>query len=186
MPRFPVIAGISVILGLAAVALWIDHSATPAPQLSVASIQGAAVSAGPLYSAKFSDLQGRVQTLGQWDRKLLILNFWATWCGPCKEEMPILAKLQSRYGEQNLQIVGIAADSLVNVTNFATSMNINYPVFVDERGAIEFSKRLGNRLGLLPHTVVLSPGGSIIYNKLGTVTELELAEIIRKNTKNMR
>ena len=185
MPRFPVIAGISVILVLTALALWLDRSATPAPQLSAASIQGVAVSVGPFYSAKFSDLQGRVQTLGQWERKLLVLNFWATWCGPCKEEMPVLSKLQTLYGKQNLQIVGIAADSLLNVSNFSKSMNINYPIFVDETGAIEFSKRLGNRLGLLPHTVVLSPGGSIIYNKFGPFTELELGDIIGKNTKNI-
>lgn len=140
------------------------------------------MSSGATYSAKFNDLQGRAQSLGQWDRKLLVLNFWATWCGPCKEEIPILKNLQAKFGDRGLQLVGIAADSSVNVANFAQNANFNYPVLVDESGAIEFSRRLGNRLGLLPHTVVLRPGGEVIYNKLGAISESELANIIVKNT----
>ena len=189
MPKLSLIIGACVLLGLAAIALWLDRSTSaiaPIPTQSATAIHEVAASTGAVYSAKFIDLHGNEQTLGQWDRKVLVVNFWATWCGPCKEEMPILAKLQAKFGEQNLQIVGIAADSRANVANFAKNVQINYPVFIDEGGAIEFSKRLGNRLGLLPHTVVFSPGGTIIFNKLGAITEVELGEILGQNTSIVR
>ena len=80
-----------------------------------------------------------------------------------------------------MQFIGIAADSAANVANFDKNFAINYPLLIDEAGAIAFSKRLGNRLGLLPHTVVLLPGGEVIYNKLGAITEQELSNIIVNN-----
>ena len=189
MPRRRLIATVCILTAFAAIALWFDHANTDTVRPSGKSptaLHEVAVSSGAMYSAKFIDLQGKRQTLGQWDRKLLIVNFWATWCGPCKEEMPILVKLQTKFGESGVQFVGIAADSSTNVANFAKSANINYPLLIDEGGAIEFSKRLGNRLGLLPHTVMFQPGGDIIYNKLGAVSEIELSNIIAKNLPNAR
>ncbi|MCY7389001.1 MAG: TlpA family protein disulfide reductase [Burkholderiales bacterium] len=184
MPKRFLIAAIVLLVALAGVALWLDRSdlaTLPLAAKSHATVAATAVSPGALYSAKFSDLQGNVQGLGQWDRKLLIVNFWATWCGPCKEEIPILVKIQEKFSGRDVQIVGIAVDSSLNVANYSRSIKINYPIFPDEVGAIAFSKRLGNRLGLLPHTVVIAPGGTVIYNKLGVVTEAELVDIIAKN-----
>lgn len=189
MPKRLLIAAVCVLTAFAAIALWFDRATSVTVQSSGKSptaLHEVAISSGAMYSAKFIDLQGNGQTLGQWDRKLLIVNFWATWCGPCKEEMPILVKLQTKFGASGVQFVGIAADSSTNVANFAKSANINYPLFIDEGGAIEFSKRLGNRLGLLPHTVMFQPGGGLIYNKLGAVSELELSDIIAKNLPNTR
>ena len=184
MPKYLLGAGICLFVALASIALWLDRqgsSALPPPGKSATAPHEITASRGAIYSARFPDLQGNMQSLGQWDRKLLVVNFWATWCGPCKEEMPILSKLQARFGEQGLQIVGIAADSSGNVANFAIGTKIGYPLLVDDAGAIEFSKRLGNRLGLLPHTVLFSPGGDAIYNKLGMITEAEMSDIILKN-----
>ena len=183
-PARLVAAAVCLLVALAGIALWLDRAAPASPQSADKSATTAseiAASPGAIYSAKFIDLQGNAQTLGQWERKLLVINFWATWCGPCKEEIPILAKFQHKFGERGVQIIGIAADSAVNVANFNKNMNVNYPLFIDEAGAIAFSKRLGNRLGLLPHTVVLLPGGEVIYNKLGAITEPELDRIIAKN-----
>ena len=182
MPRFLVPALVAGLLIFAAAALLLDPS--PAWQsLSGAPVANQTISASPgvIYAAKFPDAQGRSQPLAQWDRRLLVVNFWATWCGPCKEEMPILKNLQAKFGSRGLQIVGIAADTQSNVANFGKSIDINYPLLVAETGAIEFSRRMGNRLGLLPHTLVLKPGGEIIYSKLGSVSEVEMTEIITKN-----
>ena len=178
------IAAASVLVALAVLALYFDRGApiaAPPTRKVINDIREIAISPGVVYSAKFTDHLGNNQTLGQWDRKLLVVNFWATWCGPCKEEMPILVKLQTKFGERGVQFVGIAADSRSNVANFAKNTRINYPLLLDEANAIEFSKRLGNRLGLLPHTVVMRPGGEVIYNKLGPITETELDDIISKN-----
>ncbi len=184
MPKRLFAIAICIFIALAAVALWLGReNPTPAQSSEKSSAQPneIAASVGAVYTAKLPDLQGKSQTLGQWDRKLLVLNFWATWCGPCKEEIPILAKLQAKYGERGLQIVGIAADSAINVANFAQNTEINYPLLIDEAGALQLSKRLGNRLGLLPHTVVFSPGGEVIYTKLGAISEAELDRIIFQN-----
>ena len=178
-----------VLIALAVFALYFDRGTlitSPPTGKAINDIREIAVSPGVVYSAKFTDLLGNSQTLGQWDRKLLVVNFWATWCGPCKEEIPILVKLQTKFGDRSLQFVGIAADSPSNVANFAKNTRINYPLLLDEANAIEFSKRLGNRLGLLPHTVVMRPGGEVIYNKLGPITEGVLDDIIAKNTPIIR
>jgi peroxiredoxin len=95
--------------------------------------------------------------------------------------MPMLAKMQQKYRTQGLQIVGIAVDSRENVANFAKKSPVSYPLLPDQARAIEFSKRLGNRLGLLPFTVVVKPGGDVLFSRLGRVTEEEMTEIITKN-----
>ena len=179
------IAATTVLAGLAALALCLDQGmfiATLPSGKTVTDSREVVISPGVVYSAKFSDLSGNSQALGQWDRKLLVVNFWATWCGPCKEEIPILVKLQAKFGERSVQFVGIAADSAPNVANFVKSASINYPILIGETSAIEFSKRLGNRLGLLPHTVVMRPGGEVVYAKLGLISEHELIDIIVKNS----
>ena len=178
------VVAVCLLVTLAAIALWLDRagSTVVAPiGKSATELHEILASPGVVYSSKFMALDGNRQALGQWDRKLLIVNFWATWCGPCKEEIPILVRLQTKFAPQGLQIVGIAADSSSNVSNFAKKVNINYPLLIDETGAIEFSKRLGNRLGLLPHTVMFAPGGEIIYNKLGIISENTMSDIIAKN-----
>lgn len=184
MAKYVLGAGFCILVALASIALWLDRegaSGPPPPGKPATTPHEITASRGAIHSAKFPDLQGNMQSLGQWDQKLLVVNFWATWCGPCKEEMPILSRLQAKFGEKGLQIVGIAADSTGNVANFAAGAKIGYPLLIDEAGAIEFSKRLGNRLGLLPHTVLFSPGGDVIYNKLGLITEVEMSDIILKH-----
>jgi peroxiredoxin len=92
----------------------------------------------------------------------------------------MLVEAQSKYGQRGLQIVGIAADSSLNAGNFAKKLQINYPILVDESGAITFSKRVGNRLGLLPFTIVINPAGEIVMTKLGVFQKVELAELLEK------
>ena len=139
------------------------------------------VTPGVIYTASFNDVDGKPQSLGQWQKKLLVINFWATWCAPCKEEMPIFAKLQQQLALNGVQFVGIAADSRENVVNFLQKTPVGYPLYPSESGAIDFSKRLGNRLGLLPHTVVVAPGGEVVYTKLGQIAEGDFAEILQQH-----
>jgi thiol-disulfide isomerase/thioredoxin len=178
-PKVAVIGGALLLASVAGVALFLAPAEGDGP--ATAPIAGINISPGALYATRFPDTAGHVQELGQWQQKLLVINFWATWCAPCREEMPILDRMQQKYGGNGLQIVGIAVDSTSNVINFAKSNPMTYPLLPDERLAIEFSKRLGNRLGLLPHTAIVRPGGDIIFLKLGVLKEAELDALIQRN-----
>ena len=169
-------AGVLLLVGLAGLAMCTGRSDTLPTKISELD-----ASAGTIYTSSFMDMAGNPQSLGQWQHKLLVINFWATWCSPCKEEMPIFANLQKKYAAKGLQIIGIAADSPSNVANFAQKLSVGYPLLPDEGGAIEFSKRLGNRLGLLPHTVIIRPGGEVISARLGIIREDEFEAVIIKN-----
>ena len=93
----------------------------------------------------------------------------------------MLARMQEKYAVQGLQIVGIAVDSRENVAKFSQNSPVGYPLLPDEVRAIEFSKRLGNRLGLLPFTVVVKPGGEVIFSRVGTIAEPEMIDFVMKN-----
>jgi thiol-disulfide isomerase/thioredoxin len=86
----------------------------------------------------------------------MVVNFWATWCVPCREEMPEFVKAQSELGDRGVHFVGIAIDQPDKVDAFATELHLNYPALIGGFGAIELSKVMGNRLGALP-----SPSSSI-------------------------
>ncbi len=174
----------TVILALLALVALVAVDADEKPTSTVSNIPGSAATSAVIYSASLPDLSGKQQSLGQWSNKLLVINFWATWCAPCLEEMPIFVRLQEKYGPMGLQIVGIAADSAVNSGKFAEKLRINYPVLADEGGAIALSKRLGNRLGLLPFTIVLTPGGDFLMTKLGVVIESDFEQLIKNNLPN--
>lgn len=180
MPKLILASGAILLLALAGLALWLDQPAANDP-LRAALTERTDITAGAIYSTRLTDTEGKEQELGQWQHRLLLINFWATWCTPCMEEMPMLAKMQEKFRAQGLQIVGIAVDSHENVAKFLQKSPAAYPLFPDQARAIEFSKRLGNRLGLLPFTVVVKPGGEVIYSRLGIVPEVEMNKIIVKN-----
>ncbi|MEO8101412.1 MAG: TlpA disulfide reductase family protein [Betaproteobacteria bacterium] len=183
MPRVMLGVGAALLVLFGCLALWLDRP-SPDHESSLQALGKVDVTPGAIYAARFLDIEGKSQELGQWQHQLLIINFWATWCAPCKAEMPMLAKLQEAHGMHGVQIVGIAVDSRENVDKFAKQTPMGYPLLPDETGAIEFSKRLGNRLGLLPYTVVIAPGGNVIFSHVGIVTELMMIDLIIKNTEN--
>ncbi len=188
--KFFLLAG-SVLLSLACVALYLDYKFSTKPIMmeaegganagagTVTSANTADVSAGAVYALSKVDQFGKSQSFAQWSGKLLVINFWATWCAPCLEEMPMFAQMQQTHALNGLQIIGIAADNAANVQSFSAKMKIDYPLFADEAGAIGLSKRLGNRLGLLPHSIAIAPNGQIIFNKMGKVTEAELLALVQ-------
>jgi thiol-disulfide isomerase/thioredoxin len=177
-----VFAGIAgtVILFLFGAALLIGRLESE-PSVSNAVNRGSDATASVIYATSFPDLAGKQQPLAQWGQQLLIINFWASWCAPCLEEVPLLVRMQKKYQSQGLQIIGIAADSPSNASKFAQKLSINYPTLPDESRAIEFSKRVGNRLGLLPFSVVLGADGRIVMTKLGVFSDQELESLIVQN-----
>ncbi len=116
---------------------------------------------------RLPDLQGRERHSGEWAGKLLVLNFWATWCPPCRKEIPDFIALQEELGSQGLQFVGIAIDQADAVRDFAAAQGINYPTLIGTEQSIEMSRQLGNRFQGLPFSVIFDRKGRVIHAQAG-------------------
>ncbi len=133
----------------------------------------------PLMAASLPDMEGRLQPLAQWQGKVMVVNFWATWCKPCLEEIPEFVRMQEKLGDQGLQFVGIAVDNAVKVREFSVKYHINYPILIGEIDAIELARAAGNELGGLPFTVILDRKGRLIGTELGGLNEQKLTPRIQ-------
>lgn len=135
-----------------------------------------------LWVMQFPDQFGKPQALAQWRGKVLVLNFWATWCAPCREEIPDFIALRAQYGSRNVEIVGIAIDAAAPVAAYAKELTIPYPILIGEGAAQALSRGLGNTSGALPYTVVINPAGSIILRHLGRLPRAKLEAVLTQNT----
>ena len=120
------------------------------------------------------DAQGTTVSAADFDGRPLLLNFWATWCAPCVEEMPMLSELQDDWSGRGLQVVGIALDDAERARNFADEMGIRYPVLVGETDVVLTGQRYGNRSGLLPFSVLVDRDGTIRWTHLGALDRTDL------------
>ena len=114
----------------------------------------------------------------QWQGKVLIVNFWATWCEPCREEMPGFIRAQRDLGSQGVQFVGIAVDQRDKVVPFVKELGLNYPALIGGVEVVDVSKDLGNRLEALPFTVILDRKGRVAHTQLGPLKPGQLRSII--------
>lgn len=122
---------------------------------------------GGLLAAHFPDLEGRERAFGEWKGQVLVVNFWATWCAPCREEIPVFVAMEDKYGARGLQIVGLAIDKAGQVRDFARELGINYPLLIVGFEAVEIMRPLGNTAGALPFSVIYDRDGQAILAKLG-------------------
>ena len=139
---------------------------------------GAGRDGAPLLAIALPDTDGKEQWLGQWKGKVLVVNFWATWCAPCREEMPEFVRVQAELAPKGLQFVGIAVDQADKVGQFAAEIKLNYPALIGGYGAMELSKTLGNNLMALPFTVILDRSGKVAHTQLGPLREERLRAIV--------
>jgi thiol-disulfide isomerase/thioredoxin len=136
--------------------------------------------ASALLALSLPDASGTPQSLGQWRGKVLVVNFWATWCAPCREEMPEFVKAQEEFGPKGLQFVGIAVDDADKVSKFVKDINLNYPALIGGYSAIDLSKSVGNRLAALPFTIVIDRQGNVAHTQLGQLKPDQLRSIVAK------
>ncbi|PFH10662.1 peroxiredoxin [Collimonas sp. PA-H2] len=134
--------------------------------------ENAAVAA--LFAQEIPDAGGKASSLAQWKGKPLVVNFWATWCAPCVEEMPELNALQGEIAAKNIQIIGIGVDSADNIAKFAEKYKISYPLYVAGTGATVLLRQFGNQSGGLPFTVLIGRDGEVKKMYLGSIKFDEL------------
>ena len=163
-------SGIAVVL-MAMVAtatgIWLQRSGeAPAVQSALANLS-------------LPDPGGKAQSLAQWRGQVVLVNFWATWCEPCRKEMPALEAAQKQFGPNGLQIVGIAIDSPGKVAQFAKEVGVSYPLVTGGLETIEMIRELGNKAGGLPFTVVLDRQGRVKATHLGELSGADIERLIR-------
>jgi thiol-disulfide isomerase/thioredoxin len=130
--------------------------------------------AAALLAATFPDLDGQPRRLLDWQGRPLVCNFWATWCSPCREEIPLLVAAKQQYAGAGLEVIGIGIDSAAKILEFAAIYRINYPLLVAGVNAIDLMRALNNKAGALPYTVLLDRHGVLVGTKLGAYRRSEL------------
>ena len=165
-------AAVSVLAAAAgySVSLWLNR---PDP----GAVNPAAVRA--LLATPLPDLTGRKQALESWRGKVVVVNFWATWCAPCREEIPEFVRMQERYGSRGLQFVGVAIDVPDKVSAFARELGINYPLLVAGLDTLALMREAGNRAGVLPFTLVLDRQGNVVSRHPGGLDEAKLGPVVQ-------
>lgn len=146
---------------------------TGGPRIGVTPLaSGAQLTTLPDFS--LPDLSGRDVPSSTWAGRILVINYWASWCPPCVREMPMLIRAQEALAPQGVQFVGIAIDRAEDARAFVAQYPVNYPVLMGNPEAVELSRRLGNRLQGLPFTVIIDRRGRRVFSRTG---ELEAEEL---------
>jgi thiol-disulfide isomerase/thioredoxin len=139
---------------------------------------GAQDAAAKLSGLTVATPEGQVATLRQWQGKVLVVNFWATWCPPCREEMPEFSRVQEKLADKGVQFVGIGIDTPDNIINFQKTSPVSYPLLMGSYDILRLTTELGNRSSALPFTVILDRQGRLAHTKTGKLSEAELEKLL--------
>jgi thiol-disulfide isomerase/thioredoxin len=128
---------------------------------------------------RLEGLDGKQHALDEWKGKVIILNFWASWCAPCQYEIPDLVALQKKYGAKGLQVVGIGLDEARKLGNVKRTLGINYPVLVAPQASnARLLSRWGNDRQIVPYTVVIDRDSTLVYIHRGQLSNEAVADYI--------
>lgn len=148
------------------------EATAPAPPAGVAVAKRGA----PLPAFSLKNLDGRdVRLPGAFSGRPVLINLWASWCGPCVTEMPALQAFADAQGANGVQVVGIALDDPADVAAFARRAGVTYPILVDAPGPVDAGVRLGNPKGVLPYSILVSADGRLLKQRIGPFEEGEIA-----------
>ncbi|MCK5334840.1 MAG: TlpA family protein disulfide reductase [Gammaproteobacteria bacterium] len=124
------------------------------------------------------DIEDKQRNASEWDGKIRLVNFWATWCPPCLREMPAFIEMQEQFADKDFVVLGIAVDRKDAVETFLETMDINYPILVGDAAALELTTLYGNRLGVLPFSAFVGKDNKIISVHNGEITAETIKSIL--------
>mgnify|MGYP001557604923 CR=1 FL=1 len=163
----PAVALVSLLAGLALFKL-IEPGSTSASAPGNTDIE--------LHSIPLDDLDGRQTRVSDWDDNVLVVNFWAPWCAPCRREIPALLEIQREFAARGVRILGIAFDGAEQVRRFVTEYGIDYPIFLAGSRSAMYNAAFDNPSGSLPFTALLDGERRIVYRHNGELTAQQLRE----------
>lgn len=131
----------------------------------------------PLPDFNLPDVAGNLHSISEWQDKILVINFWATWCPPCLKEIPEFIALQQKYTAKGVQFIGIAIDDQDAVEDYLVSTKINYPVLIGGVNGIALAHQLGNSVDAVPFTLIVDRQGQIIHRHPGGFSKEQITEI---------
>lgn len=165
-------------VGIVAVVAALSAAAGAAYHLWSRGSDDLAAAVERVLQAQVVDVEGASRSLEQWRGRVLVVNYWATWCAPCREEIPLFVRMQERYGERGLQFIGIAIDQPDKVAEFAREFRVNYPLLLGGVDSIELLRQVGNRAGVLPYTLVIDRKGNLVSREPGGIKEARLERLV--------
>ena len=124
------------------------------------------------------DVGGNPRSISEWSKQPLLINFWATWCAPCRREMPLLQKLHEERQNNSFQVIGVAIDRLDDVQAYVIESGVTYPILVGELEAMEAAEKFGSGFVGLPFSVFTAPNGQVLTVRNGELQRDELRAIL--------
>lgn len=133
----------------------------------------------PIKEPLLVDLEGKAHTLSEWKGRVVVVNFWATWCPPCREEMPDFAAIQSEFEQQGLSFIGVAIDDPLVVKAYLAEHPVNYPILVGGSDVPAWADSLGNEISALPFSVVLDRKGQLRHAHIGRFHHQQILDQVK-------
>lgn len=185
------VALVSAVAALSALAgFWLHQNLTAPPPPSRPAVPQVTLGGAPpppdpslprpRPAFSLPDVNGRMHAVSEWDGRLLVINFWATWCQPCLAEIPMLMKLQHRYAARGMQLLGVAVDQPGPVRAFTKKVALDYPTLIGEDVSLQLMRAYGNDAGTLPFTAIVSRKGQLVYTHNGALSAEEAGKTIER------
>jgi thiol-disulfide isomerase/thioredoxin len=164
------------------------YALNPNSPLKSANTDYSGLSTQALFTTKFPNENAAILDFNQYKGKIIVLNFWASWCPPCREEMPELDALHKKYQPLNVAVIGIAAEELATMRQFVVNSPVSYPTIAGDMEAMSLASLLGNSQGGLPYTVIINPNSKVTNIYLGRLdmkkVERDLNALLQSDKSN--